>query len=214
MGLPCTCPPPLPVPGIGLPCMCPPPLPVPGMGLPCTCPPPLPVPGIGRPWAKRTVPDELAECIAAIFRNPVAPDNTSNTKATTARHFDIYPPDGKLTRRQYMYVCSAMEQNCYRVSKRSIPSDNVPRTAWAVPYGAVSFSLSTSNLGLRTGTVNGTSVLLKPTAKYSQFRAIDDWNARERLRQSTLFPIWCAPRESAALSLLDSSWKPSVTCNA
>ena len=62
--------------------------------------PPPPV-GIGKPDAIRTDADDFAECVA-IFRKPIAPDNISNAKATTVRHFDIDPPDRKLTRREYM----------------------------------------------------------------------------------------------------------------
>ena len=47
-------------------------------------------------------PAEVEACVTAIFRSPIAPDNTSNTNATTVRHLDINPPEGKLTRREYM----------------------------------------------------------------------------------------------------------------
>jgi hypothetical protein len=70
-----------------------------GIGRPETLPPGF---GIGRPDAIRTELDESAEYVAAIFRSPIAPDNTSNANATTVRHFDIDPPDGKLTQREYM----------------------------------------------------------------------------------------------------------------
>ena len=49
-----------------------------------------------------TVEAEDVAALVARFRSPMAPDNTSRTKATTVRHFDICPPDGKLTRRKYM----------------------------------------------------------------------------------------------------------------
>jgi hypothetical protein len=42
--------------------------------------------------------DEVAECVTAMFRSPIAPDNTSNAKATTVRHLYIDPPNRKLTR--------------------------------------------------------------------------------------------------------------------
>jgi hypothetical protein len=76
--------------------------------------------------AETTEAEELTAFAPAISRSPIAPDNTSNTKATTVRHLDIDPPDGKLTRREYRYFCSLMEQNCYHVSKRSTLLDNVP----------------------------------------------------------------------------------------
>jgi len=69
-----------------------------GIGRPETLPPGF---GIGRPDAIKTG-DEFAEYVAAICRSPIAPDSTSNAKAATARHFDIDPPDRKLTRREYM----------------------------------------------------------------------------------------------------------------
>ena len=46
-----------------------------------------------------------AESVAAFaekFRNPTAPVSTNKTRATTVRHFDIRPPEGELTRGQYM----------------------------------------------------------------------------------------------------------------
>jgi hypothetical protein len=59
-----------------------------------------------------------------------------------------------------MYVSSLMEQNCYLVSKRSIPSDNVPADGPSRPLpGAVSFALSTYKLEFCLGGVNSTSVL-------------------------------------------------------
>jgi hypothetical protein len=39
---------------------------------------------------------------AEIFRSPIAPVSTSKTRATTVRHLDIDPPEGKLTRGEYM----------------------------------------------------------------------------------------------------------------
>jgi hypothetical protein len=75
----------------------------------------------------------VAAWATAIFLSPIAPVNTSNEKATTVRHLYMTPPDGKLTRRDYMYYCSLMEQKCYFVSKRSIPSDNVPSVGSCLP---------------------------------------------------------------------------------
>ena len=80
------------------------------------------------------------------------------------------PPDGKLTRREYMYVGSVMEQNCYLVSKRSTPLDNAPGSAPANRYGAVPFVLSTSRVRFRIDTVNSTSVLLERGTKVLSFQ--------------------------------------------
>ncbi len=65
-----------------------------------------------------------------------------------------------------MYVGSVMEQNCYYVSKRSIPSDNVPADGPSRPLpGAVSFALSMYKLEFLLGGVNSTSVLLGLSTK-------------------------------------------------
>jgi hypothetical protein len=52
--------------------------------------------------AERPEAENVAAFAAEIFRNPIAPDSTSKTRATTVRHLDIDPPDGKLTRGEYM----------------------------------------------------------------------------------------------------------------
>jgi len=97
-----------------------------------TTPPPRGMGGAGpiavaqNPGAERLEAESTAACVAVIFRSPIAPVSTNKTRATTVRHFDISPPEGKLTRGEYMYFCSLMEQNCYIVSKRSTPPDNVP----------------------------------------------------------------------------------------
>jgi len=52
--------------------------------------------------AERLEPETVAAFEVATFRRPIAPDNTSNANATAVRHLDMYPPDGKLTRRDYM----------------------------------------------------------------------------------------------------------------
>jgi len=65
--------------------------------------------------------EEVAECVTAMFRSPIAPERTSNAKATTVRHLYIDPPNRKLTRRDHMSFCSETEQKCYIVSKRLRP---------------------------------------------------------------------------------------------
>ena len=82
---------------------------------------PPPIANIAGPEA-----EEATAVDAATFRSPMAPDKTSNTKATTVRHLYISPPDGKLTRGDYMYFGSQKEQKSYILSKRSRTSDNVP----------------------------------------------------------------------------------------
>jgi hypothetical protein len=52
--------------------------------------------------AERLEAENVAAFAAEIFRNPIAPVSTSKTRATTDRHLDIDPPEGKLTRREYM----------------------------------------------------------------------------------------------------------------
>jgi hypothetical protein len=65
-----------------------------------------------------------------------------------------------------MYTRTLMEQNCYFVSKRSIPSDNVPADGPSRPLpGAISFALSTYKLEFCLGAVNSTSVLLELRTK-------------------------------------------------
>ena len=72
-------------------------------------PPPLPGIGGGMPievaknaGAERLEAENVAAFAAEIFRSPIAPVSTSKTRATTDRHLDIDPPEGKLTRREYM----------------------------------------------------------------------------------------------------------------
>src|SRR5580692_6098314 len=59
--------------------------------------PPPPVDGTGPPpmaqiaWAERLEAGEVAAFAAVRFRSPIAPANTSRTRATTVRHLDILP---------------------------------------------------------------------------------------------------------------------------
>ena len=82
--------------------------------------------GKGLPCIVKLETVDVAAFATAIFLSPIAPVSTINEKATTARDLYICPPDGKLTRGQYMYARSLKEQKCYFVSKRSTSSDNVP----------------------------------------------------------------------------------------
>ena len=73
-----------------------------------TTPPPRGIGGAGpiavaqNAGAERFEAENVAAFAAEIFRSPIAPVNTSNTRATTVRHLDIVPPEGKLTRGEYM----------------------------------------------------------------------------------------------------------------
>ena len=97
-----------------------------------TTPPPRGIGGAGpiavaqNPGAERLEAESTAACAAVMFRIPIAPVSTNKTRASTVRHFDMSPPEGKLTRGEYMYFRSLMEQKSYIVSKRSTPLDNVP----------------------------------------------------------------------------------------
>jgi hypothetical protein len=61
------------------------------------------VPGPILQIAGAEIPEaESVAAFAEIFRNPTAPVSTNKTRATTVRHLDIRPPEGELTRGQYM----------------------------------------------------------------------------------------------------------------
>jgi hypothetical protein len=62
-----------------------------------------------------------------------------------------------------MYSHSLMEQNCYIVSKRSTPLDNVP--LHVALRNSFTAQLSTCSVKVRSDRVNGTSVLLVLSTK-------------------------------------------------
>jgi hypothetical protein len=167
-----TCPP---LPGIGgagpmaVARTCPP---LPGIGgagpmaVARTCPP---LPGIGGagPMAvvqiaedERLEAENVAAFPATMFRSPIAPIRTSNTKATTVRHLDIHPPRRKLTRRNYMFSCFTMKQNSALCLNDKHPWTMSRWTDSPGHVGAVSPKLSTVRVGRRRGRVNGTIVLI------------------------------------------------------
>src|SRR5579863_6880292 len=120
----------------------PPPFGIGGVGpiaVATTLPPPFGIGGVGpiavaqNAGAERLEAENVAAFAVAIFRSPIAPVNTSNTRATTVRHLDIGPPEGKLTRRDSKYFCSLMEQKSYIVPKRLTPMDNVPTNGLCRP---------------------------------------------------------------------------------
>jgi hypothetical protein len=105
-------------------------------------PPPPRGEGNGRPCIVRLESDEVAACATAIFRSPIAPDKTSNVKATSVRHLYIDPPNGKLTRRDHMYFRSKMEQKSYIVSKRLTPLDHPLSSGSFHPVGSADTDLA------------------------------------------------------------------------
>ncbi len=83
---------------------------------------------------------EIVEAFAKTkFRNPIAPLKTSNTKATTASHFDMEPPSWETNPEGLYALPFHNETGICVASRRKTPLDNSPVGGLSRPVRTSSF---------------------------------------------------------------------------